>query len=320
VSVLFDKIVVVTRETEVEKLRARWNTKAMAKFFIASRGGDFGVYESADQKYHAAMAKLRAAIPEQVRSQWIERAYLPTFSFGKHDLVITLGPDGLVVNTAKYLESQPLLALNPDPATVDGVLIPFSVEHADSVVLQALQGQFRTRAITMAQAALNDGRTILAVNDLFVGQKTHVSARYLLKHGKKQETQSSSGIIVSTGAGSTGWHRSILAGAAGVLEPFASAEALKKARTHYRFEPDDKSLVFHVREPFESRTSAAQLVRGQITAKQPLIVESQMPKNGVIFSDGVEEDFLEFNSGAIATVSVAARHLQLMQRATKASR
>lgn len=39
-----------------------------------------------------------------------------------------------------------------------------------------------------------------------------------------------------------------------------------------------------------------------------------MPRNGVIFSDGVEEDFLTFNSGSIATVGIAGRKLRLFDR------
>jgi hypothetical protein len=97
------------------------------------------------------------------------------------------------------------------------------------------------------------------------------------------------------------------------MEAFAPAKAVEKARSHYRFEPTARSLVFHVREPFETRTTSARLVRAEITPETPLIVISQMPKNGVIFSDGIETDFLEFNSGAIATVQLADRHLNLVK-------
>jgi len=55
----------------------------------------------------------------------------------------------------------------------------------------------------MARARLNDGQELLALNDLFIGRRTHVSARYALRVGDYVEDQSSSGIIVSTGAGST---------------------------------------------------------------------------------------------------------------------
>ncbi len=46
---------------------------------------------------------------------------------------------------------------------------------------------------------------------------------------------------------------------------------------------------------------------GKITSETPLALVSQMPENGVIFSDGIESDFLQFNSGTTATIGVAAK-------------
>jgi hypothetical protein len=164
----------------------------------------------------------------------------------------------------------------------------------------------------MARAELNDGQSLLAVNDLFIGQKTHASARYRLAFDGREEDQSSSGIIVSTGAGSTGWHRSILAGAAGIMEAHVRGARAHKLREGYRFDWEARYLVFHVREPFISKTSGAEVVRGRIDRGRPLEVVSHMPQNGVIFSDGVEEDRLDFNSGAIARIGLADRTLRLV--------
>ena len=61
---------------------------------------------------------------------------------------------------------------------------------------------------------------------------------------------------------------------------------------------EDPRLVFVVREPFVSRHSAAAIVAGMIEEGEELVLESQMPSGGVIFSDGVESDFLDFNAGA----------------------
>src|SRR5437879_8115750 len=121
----FDKVVLVTRKTALEELVERYTTRDQAKFLLERRGESFADIESAHAAYHAARGKLKAALPRGVRFQEIERGFLPTFLFGPRDLVITLGPDGLVVNTAKYLSEQPLLAFNPDPDRMDGVLIPF---------------------------------------------------------------------------------------------------------------------------------------------------------------------------------------------------
>src|SRR5437588_627039 len=96
----------------------------------------------------------------------------------------------------------------------------FYLEHmgASFDEYQAVHGVFRLRNVSMARAQLNDGQTLYAVNDLFIGQRTHVSARYRLSFQDRGEDHSSSGIIVSTGAGSTGWLRSVLTGAAGIVE------------------------------------------------------------------------------------------------------
>jgi NAD kinase len=304
-----DKIVLVTRKTILEELVERFNTRAQAKFLLERRGESFTDIESAHSVYHSALAGVKAAIPRGVRLQTIERGFLPNFLFGPRDLVVTLGPDGLVVNTAKYLREQPLLAFNPDPKRMDGVLIPFVAEQAPKWLPPAIEGELKAKQITMAVARLDDGQSLYAVNDLFIGQRTHVSARYRLMYRKKQENQSSSGIIVSTGAGSTGWFRSILTGASGVATGFGAAG---KFRDKYRFDATAQELRFSVREPFVSRVSTAQIVYGAVRAGESLEISSQMPHNGVIFSDGIEGDFLNFDSGRVARVGVADRKLHLL--------
>ncbi len=310
----YDKIAVITRKTELEELIERFNTRAQAQFYIEHMGGSFEEYEAAHAVYHEAVETLRAALPGRIRSQWIERAFLPTFTFDARELIVTLGPDGLVVNTAKYLEGQPLLALNPDDARVDGVLVPFGVASAEAAIDQALALELLPSPITMARATLNDGQTLDAVNDLFIGQKSHVSARYEIRYRRLKERQSSSGVIVSTGAGSTGWLRSVLAGAAGVMEARTKARGEIAWRDAYRFDPSEEKLAYSVREPFPSKVSAATMVHGFISRKDTLEIVSQMPRNGVIFSDGVEEDHLEFNSGAIASIGISPRKLMLFTR------
>ena len=73
-----------------------------------------------------------------------------------------------------------------------------------------------------------------------------------------------------------------------------------------------RRLAWAVREPFVSRQSQANLVAGWIDEPQELIVESLMPEGGVIFSDGVEADFLPFTSGSIARVRVSQQRAKLV--------
>ena len=311
-----EKIVVVTKRTALADLILRLNTRDQARFYLEQNGVAFAEYEAADRAYQAALGTVRAALPRTIAAQFLDRDLLPTVTFGPHDLVITLGPDGLVVNTAKYLTTQPILALNPDPARVDGVLLPFRADEVRAVLARVLRGPLRIQAIAMAQATLNDGQTLYAVNDLFIGHRSHGSARYLLEVGGQAEHQSSSGIIVSTGAGCTGWLRSITWGAWQVAHYFAPGASAPPTPADLALGWDSPELWYTVREPFVSRTSAASLVFGRLARGESLRIVSELPEAGVIFSDGVEADSLAFSAGAIARVGLADRVARLIGRGT----
>lgn len=344
---MFDKIVVITKKTPLEELVERFNTASQAKFYIEHSGQSFAEYQAYHDAYRASLDRLRRALPSATKSQFVERGFLTNFLFGEKDLVITLGPDGLVVNTAKYLDGQPIMAVNPDRSRIDGVLLPFWIEHFENRLPDVLNGKAPVEEITMAKATLDNGQTLLAVNDIFVGPKSHTCLRYTIKHGSRSEEQLSSGIIISTGAGSTGWFRAVIAGAQGAFMGFKSEIERKftaieaphadaPARTIHassrpapypeeprdappaklsdltRFERSSMELAFMVREPFESRTSKAGVVFGRITRETPLTIVSHTPANGVIFSDGIENDFIEFNSGRTALVSIAEKRVRLL--------
>jgi NAD kinase len=310
---MIDKIVVVTKQTPLQELINRLNSKAQAKFYLEQNHVSFAEYEQFDAIYQRAVEELRRQLPRGVKQQFIDRAFLPTYLFGERDLVITLGPDGLVINVAKYLASQPILAINPDPARIDGVLIPFVCAELRPWLERALAGNVKISRISMAKATLNDGQVLYGVNDLFIGPRSHGSARYRLEFAGRQEQQSSSGIIISTGAGCTGWLRSITAGAWQVARYFgAVGEPPSPEQLALGWESD--RLWFSVREPFVSRVSEASIVFGQLAPGQELVITSHMPDGGVIFSDGIESDYLGFNSGLIARVGLAERQAHLIVR------
>ena len=294
------KIILLTRQTRLDELVTRFNTIEQAKFYVEHLGADFSDYEQEHRRYQAAVSEAQASLSRLGRLQMLDRAFLPNFLFGPEDMIVVLGQDGLVANTLKYLDSQPVIGVNPDPERWDGVLLPFMVGDLDGVVRDILGGKERTRNITMAMAELNDGQRLYGVNDLFIGPRSHISARYQITVGAKQEFHSSSGIIVSTGLGSTGWFKSLIAGAIGIAGEIAGADF-----ENIRPEPlswDSPLLHFTVREPFPSKHSTAEIVFGKVSQEQPLLLRSQMPEHGVIFSDGIERDFLHFNAGTTARI------------------
>ncbi len=305
----YEKLVLVTRKTRLEGLIERFNTRGQAKFYLEHSGGDFALYEREHETYYEAVRQLREALHGLIKLQEIERGFLPNFYFDKGDIVVTVGIDGLVVNTAKYLDGQPMVAVNPDPAHIDGILLPFNVGSAPAAVRRVLGGEATTRKISMAQVNLNDGQSLLAFNDLFIGARSHVSARYAIRAGSQEEHHSSSGIIISTGVGSTGWLSSLFNMANGMMAGFGANAASLPPPT---FNWEEEKLVFVVREPFASKTSRAQMVCGLVSPEAPLVVRSEMPEGGVIFSDGVEADFLSFNAGATATIGLAPKKTHLV--------
>lgn len=300
-----NKIVVVTRRTRLDNLIARFNTEDQARFYVEHLGADFSDYQAEDRVYKVAVREAEDRLSQHGRVQVIERTFVPNFIFGPSDTVVAIGQDGLVANVLKYLDGQWLLGVNPDVKRWEGVLLPFTVKDLGVVMPEVFSRRRRVAEVTMAEARLNTGERLSAVNDLFIGPRSHTSARYTIRVGEKMETQSSSGIIVSTGLGSTGWLRSVMAGATGVATALSGRPLDIAARGPVAWNADH--LFFSVREPWPSKTSGAQITFGTVTATAPLRLVSQMPENGVIFSDGIEADFLQFNSGTEAVIGVAER-------------
>jgi hypothetical protein len=286
-----NKIVLVTRRSRLEDLVARYNTVNQAKFYIEHLGADFSDYVREHDTYHACMRVAESALRHFGRVQMVERGFLPNFLFGPDDIVVALGQDGLVANTMKYLDGHP-----------DGVLLPFQVQDLAKLMPDVLARRRAMQAVTMARARLNNGQELYGVNDIFIGPKSHTSARYTIRLGEREERQSSSGIIVSTGLGSTGWLKSLQVGAAAIAAGGGDWQTRERATPW-----DADYLHFTVREPFPSKASAASLVAGRIGARVSLTLVSAMAENGVIFSDGIEADYLEFNAGITVDVGIAEK-------------
>jgi hypothetical protein len=306
-----NKIVLVVRPTRLDDLIVRFNTVGQARFYVEHLGADFSDYAREHERYQEAMAAARSHLSALGRVQVLKRAYVSTFVFGPGDVVVVLGQDGLVANVCKYLDGQSVLGVNPDPERWEGKLLPFAVGDLPRVVPEVFAAKRPVREVTMAQVRLSSGEVLHGVNDLFIGPRSHTSARYLIEVGEKKELQSSSGIIVSTGMGSTGWLRSILAGANGIHAFYSQGKRLE-VEEGGSFAWDAPYLFFTVREPWPSKTTSAGLSFGRITPKRPLRLVSQMPENGVIFSDGIESDYLHFNSGMHATITVAEKKGRLV--------
>lgn len=299
--------IIVIGKTRLEKLIERFNTQDQARFYIERQGGNFAQYVEEHDVFHRSLETVQTALTGVVKHKIVPRRYMPAFLFSNKHLIIVLGQDGLVANTAKYAKGRPLVAVNPDKSRYDGVLLPFDCDNFVDGVTGVMQAQFRHQDMFFAQASLNDGQQLMAFNDLFIGAASHVSARYQISFADRRENHSSSGVIVSTRAGATGWLSSIFNMAYGVTQMFEQNLTPKQPKMN------PKELLFAVREPFKSVRSDIGITAGLLRQNQQLIIESHMPNNGVIFSDGIEQDFLAFNSGTIATIGLSDHQACLVQ-------
>ncbi len=294
------RVVVVSRATELQALIARQGTQGQARFFLAARGQGLAELEERERRQEAALLAVSQAIPAAWRRVQVSRADLAGFVFEPDDLVVAVGQDGLVANAAKYLTGQLVLGVNPDPARYDGVLVQHAPDRARRLLAAMAARRAEVEARTLAEARLDDGQRLLALNEVFLGHRSHQSARYRIRIGEAEERQSSSGVIAATGTGATGWARSINGERREPLDLPA---------------PSDQALAVFVREPFPSVATGTSLDGAVIGPGGELAVVSEMNEGGVVFADGIEEDRLEFGFGVQATVGVAAVRLQLVKGA-----
>lgn len=303
-----DRIVIVTKPSRLEELVRQHLTEGAAQFVLESRGQSIAPYQAEDAAYKAALAEVRRQIPTDLPVTSVSREDLPNFLFRDTDLIMVCGPDGLFANLAKYVGSQPVLTVNPDPQNVAGVLMLFPPNLVGSAIAQVQAGAHRYEHLPFVKASIDDDRVVWGINDIFIGRKDHASARYEISFRGMKEHQSSSGIIVSTGIGSTGWMRSVAAMVSGIA-PGGKTHKLSTLPG-----VTSNELVFVVREPFPSPNTAASLVTGRVVPGQPLTVNSEMPDGGYIFSDGILEKAVEWNAGSTVTVSVGDRYVQRIVR------
>jgi NAD kinase len=291
------RIVVVSRPTEYANLLAAHGTHEQARFFLQTRGIAIADVQARHEKQAQALAGVSRVIPRAARRAHVLRADLARFMFEPEDVVIAVGQDGLVANAAKYLGEQAVIGVNPDAGTFDGVLVKHPAKAIGDVLALVLKGRARFETRTMVQAVLDDGQKLCALNEIFVGHRTHQSARYRIALDKNAERQSSSGLIVATGTGATGW-----------------ALSIRRARTCQLElpKPEDRKLAFFVREAFPSVATSVSMTEGLLEGERTLSITSEMGEGGAIFGDGLEDDRIAFGWGARVTLGLASGGLRLV--------
>lgn len=290
------RVVVVDRPTEREVLLARHATRGQVAFFLAQRGRDLEELDEVAERQAEALATVLGGVPRELRRARVRRDDLDRFLFEPDDLVVVVGKDGLVANVAGTLRGQPVLGVDPSGGRRAGVLARHAPDAVAAVLAAVRAGTATIEQRRMVHARLDDGREMRALNEVFVGHRSHQSARYRLAVGGGAERQSSSGLIVATGTGATGW-------AASIHRERACGFDLPA--------PGEEALAWFVREAWPSPMTGCSLTAGRLGAREALRCTAEC-EGAVVFGDGIEADALVLEWGQTVEVGIARETLRFV--------
>src|SRR3989344_3908050 len=185
-----------------------------------------------------------------------------------NSLVIAIGGDNYLQLVSHFIGNQSLIGINSDPENSDGTLTHFTAESFIDFVPKLESGKFNIEEWTRLQATINDKKIpTLATSEIYIGAyKSTDMSRYILELRKgsrgrvrESEEQKSSGLVVSTKAGETGWYDAASRYATNrsmrSLESSVFYTDIMLGRVHNIHpveDPQFRSAYFIAREPFVS--------------------------------------------------------------------
>jgi len=130
-----------------------------------------------------------------------------------HDLVVVLGGDNSFTKISHYVGDTPIIGVNSDPDRSVGCLTGWSMhdEHDVMDFIEMLDfHEYEIEEWPRLEATLDGTIIVSATSEYYFGERIrNKMSRHVLIYGGKEYEQKCSGIIIATGAGSTGWYHSI---------------------------------------------------------------------------------------------------------------
>ena len=210
------------------------------------------------------------------------------------DAVIVVGGDGTLLRASHFIERTPVLHVSAGRQKHEAFFARASPKDFARKIRLLLQGKYKITRLMRLEATLN-GRKLpyKALNELYIGSKEpfHV-ARYKLIIGKRGEEQKSSGVIISTPAGSYAWAKS----AGGKLLPLTA-----------------KKIQYIVREPYFGRLTKPKLIKGVLGGNEKIVLVSKIweKHEGTVVIDSYQKKF-DFNKGDRLVVKASKQPLNLV--------
>ncbi len=265
-------------------------------------GANVSVIVSSHKRQQKALQQLEKIFSKNqfIRRQtlFILRDELTKAKIKDVKAVISFGGDNHFQYVAHFLDKQFLIGMNSDPARSDGALAYFTVQDIKRVLKKLEEGDFLIEEWTRLQIEINNKKIeTLAVCEVFVGEtaRKDMSRHILLYKGKKEE-QKSSGILIATGAGSTGWYDS-------------SVRYLY--RNGNKFSKTEKTVRFLVTEPYRGKISGFSLLEGELLPDEKLTIQSLNDSSGKILIDAQQE--FDFQRGSTCRIQISKEPLRVIK-------
>ncbi len=246
-------------------------------------------------KYRAALLKVHRAILKLGLSHSVARRENEAAIrrlIGKADAVIVVGGDGTLLRASHFIEGKPVLHISSTRDAHEAFFSRATGKDAPQKLKRLMQGKYKILPLMRLEEWL-DGKKLpfKALNEVFIGgKKAYQTVRYELKVGGRTEEQKSSGVIVSTPAGSSAWGKS-----AGGM----------------RLKLTDGKIAYVVREPYFGRLTKPRLTKGIIGASGSLKIKSNIWQGGIVVIDSYKKEF-PFKEGSTLIVKASRQPLNLV--------
>ena len=220
-----------------------------------------------------------------------DRDKLKQEQFWDRDLIIAVGGDGTFLRAAQFVQNQLILGVNADVKNKEGFFLKSGKKDFESKLKKIIKNEMPIKSLPRLEAYINNKKLAsLALNEFFIGpKKAYHAAKYVLQIDGIKERHKSSGVLVTTPAGSYAW-----------------ASTYRK-----NMHIDSESFQYVVREPYEGKVfKGYKLKHGSLSKNQKVKINSEM-LDGVIVADSVGKEH-RFKNGDRATIKLSKMHLNVI--------
>jgi len=222
-----------------------------------------------------------------------DRDKLKRSQFAGRNLIIAVGGDGTFLRAAQFVENEVMFGVNADTKNKEGFFAEGNKKNFEEKLRKIIKGRFEIIQFPRLEARI-DGKKIgtLALNEFYIGpKKGYHGAKYTIQVDGKKERHKSSGILVTTPAGSYAW-----------------------AKSAYRkiMPLDSKNFQFVVREPYEGKVFRKYKIKHGILRKNDRIKIISEMLDGVIVADSAGKEY-GFRNCSIAAITISKKSLNLLK-------